>query len=139
VNQQKGASLRARHAGSRAQSSAETLVVFLIFLCILGISASSIFHTGRAAQSRVDEMLAQNAFSEISAKISDACALGSGNVRTFFLARGKAALSASDSTLGFSSGKFFAEQQFRCAITVSSAEPSSTFRVENIDGKIEIT
>ena len=100
---------------------------------------STVSRTGRAAQSRVDEMLAQNAFSELSAKINEACSLGPGNVRTLHLPRGNATLSANGVALGFSSGRFSSEQEFGCPFSTVSSTPSSAFRVENIDGKIEIT
>jgi hypothetical protein len=105
----------------------------------LGIAASSVSGIGRAAQSRADEMLAQNAFFDLSAKIDEACSLGPGNMRLLSLARGNATISANGSAIRFSSGKFSFERRFGCTISTASSLPSSEFRVENIDGKIEIT
>jgi hypothetical protein len=123
----------------RAQASAETLVVFLIFLSVFAIAASAAYRTGAAAQSRAELLLSQNSFSELSEKIGEACLLGPGNVRTISLARGNATLAASGKEFLFTSGNFKAAGRSGCEISVAQASPSTAFRIENIGGKIEIS
>jgi uncharacterized protein (UPF0333 family) len=124
---------------ARAQLSAEALLVFLIFIIVLGISYSATVRIGAAAQEKVQLTLSKNSFSTLVSKIEQCCTLGSGNIRTVEINGNPASLSSSGKTLSFATPSFNSTAAFSCEIEVLKEMPSKSFRVENVDGKITIS
>jgi len=137
----------------RAQASVETLLVFLIFLSAFGIVYAASSRLAAASQSRLDTALSQSSFSDFSAKLKSACALGNGNVREVVV-KGKPATlkTAGDeaeqaalapegtgSSLIFTAGDFSARANSSCEIMLSASAPARAFRIENKDGVLEIS
>ena len=60
----------------KAQISVETLLVFLVFLVILGIAYTASTRLGAASQQSINKALSRETFNELSGKIEEACLLG---------------------------------------------------------------
>ena len=122
-----------------AQASIETLLVFLIFLSAFGIVYAAGSRLAAAAQSRLDISSSQSSFSDFAAKLQSACFLGNGNVRVVEV-NGKAAiLSTEGNSITFTAGSFSARVNSTCEISLLASEPSRSFRIENMNGTLEIT
>jgi len=126
---------------SRAQSSIETLLVFLIFLSAFGIVYAASSRLASAAQSSLDTSLSQSTFSEFAAKLQSACALGSGNVRVVEVKGAPASLSqeGGGKSATFSAGSFAAQANSSCGISLATGAASRSFRIENKEGRLEIS
>ncbi len=133
------------HAAMRsnflAQASIETLIVFLIFLSAFAIVYAASSRLAAGAQSHLDKSISQSSFSDFSAKLQSACALGSGNVREVQVKGAPASLSqeAGGKSVTFVAGAFTATANSTCEISLASSEDSHFFRIENKDGVLEIT
>jgi uncharacterized protein (UPF0333 family) len=123
----------------RAQASLELLLLFAVFLTLLGISLFSASKLNAAAQKRSELSLAERSFADFSAKLSQVCSLGNGNVRTVKIEGAKAEISEEGNALTFQAGSFAASAASSCEISVQQAAPSDRFTIRNIDGKIEIS
>ena len=130
-------SANCRRTGARAQASAESLVVFLVFISILGIAALAISRIGDAAKTRLDSATLQSSMGSLSYAISQACSMGDGNVRQVRL-NAPTSLVASGKTLRLSNGNSSLEKDFNCELLPASLR-SDTFTVSNLNGKIEIS
>ena len=115
------------------------MLVLLVFLCALAISYSAASRIGAAAQRGIRSSLAQRSFAELSSKISEACSLGEGNVRTVEVGGGPATLFADGNSYSFSEGGFSFSANCSCAISVLQNQPSGNFTIRNSGGKIEIS
>jgi hypothetical protein len=126
---------------ARAQASIETLVVFLIFLSAFGMVYMASSRLASAAQSRLDTSVSQSYFSEFSAKLQSACSLGSGNVRTVDVKGKPAALSPmpDGNSIIFTAGSFSARANTSCEISSLPLAASSSFAIENKNGKLEVS
>ncbi|MFA6328016.1 MAG: hypothetical protein WCY41_01075 [Candidatus Micrarchaeia archaeon] len=121
-----------------AQASIETLLVFLIFLSAFGMAYAASSRLAAGAQARLDTSLSQSSFSDFSAKLQSACALGNGNVRVVEV-KGKAAtLSAEEKSITFTAGSFTAAANSSCEISLAAGAASKFFRIENKEGRLEI-
>ncbi|MCX6769074.1 MAG: hypothetical protein NT051_00120 [Candidatus Micrarchaeota archaeon] len=121
----------------RAQASAESLVVFLVFISILGIAALAISRIGDAAKTRLDSATLQSSMGSLSYAISQACAMGGGNVRQVRLSSA-ATLSTDGKKLRLSSGNSSLEKDFNCELLPINLHAGS-FTISNLDGKIDIS
>jgi hypothetical protein len=140
--QQKAASKQAsgiHHRFLFGQLSLETLVIFLLFLTILGISYTAASRLSASTQAATRIALAKSSFAEFSSALSEACSLGNGNVRLVKIREGEAAVSQKGGGYLFSSGAFSAEANSSCEILVLQEEPSANFRIENLEGKIRVS
>ena len=124
---------------SRAQASIETLLVFLIFLSAFGIVYAASSRLASAAQSRLDASLSQSSFSDFSAKLQSACSLGNGNVREVEVKGKPALLTAEGNGITFSAGTFSARANSSCEISLSTDSPARSYRIENVNGSLEIS
>jgi len=125
---------------SRAQASIEALLVFLIFLSAFGIVYAASSRLASAAQSRLDTSLSQSSFSDFSAKLQSACALGNGNVREVEVKGNAAFLSSpTGNSIVFAAGGFSARANSSCGIALAASAPSRFFRIENKEGTLEIS
>lgn len=122
----------------RGQASVETLLVFLIFLMVLGVAYFAASRIAAAAQQRMGISLSEKSFSELSAKLWEACSLGNGNVRTVKMEGVGANISASGNSLLFSAGGFSAKVNSSCEISGGVLNAASA-RIENVGGKLEIS
>ena len=129
-----------RRSSILAQASIETLLVFLIFLSAFGIVYAASSRLASAAQSRLDTSLSQSTFSDFAAKLQSACSLGSGNVREVEVKGNTVALASSASnSITFTAGNFSAQANSSCEISLAAGAPSRFFRIENKDGKLEVS
>ena len=124
---------------SRAQASIETLIVFIIFLSAFGIVYAASSRLAAGAQTRLDTSLSQSSFSEFSAKLQSACALGNGNVREVEVKGKPAALSADGKSIKFTAGNFSSTTNSSCEISITTGSPAHSFSIENKDGALEIS
>lgn len=124
---------------AKAQASLELLIVFLVFLSALGISLAATSKIGAAVQEKENYNLAAASFRGLSAKIESACAMGNGNIRLAEISGAKAKVSSDGKSIFFSAGSFNSSQNFSCEIASLADSPSSSFRIENKDGAIEIS
>lgn len=123
----------------RGQLSLESLLLFLIFLSLLGVSLAASSRIGSAAQARLSYEKAASDFRLLSEKTDSACALGNGNVRQLELSGPPAAISAEAGELTFSAGGFSAQHSCPCNISVLRGEPAASFSIENKGGQLEIS
>jgi len=126
---------------SKAQISVETLLVFLVFLVILGIAYTASTKLGAASQQSIGKALSRETFNELSSKIEEACLLGNGNVRIVQVKGQPMALSASGRTITFNVGEpeFTAQKDFYCDIDPTPASAKTAFTIRNEDGIIKIS
>jgi hypothetical protein len=124
---------------ARGQLSLETLLVFTIFISLLGISYTATSKVGEIAQKKMVEELAKRSFEDFSAKLSSACSLGNGNIRTAEIRGDAAKIESNGRGVLFSTKSFSSQSNSSCEITVLQAEPASSFTIENKQGKIEIS
>ena len=120
------------------QVSLETLLVFLIFLIVLGISYTAASAIGAAAQKKIDSSLARQSFAEFSAMVSETCSLGNGNVRIVEIKGPPATVAAEGNSYSFSAGPFSATANSSCGISAPS-QPAKSFTIQNINGKIGVS
>ncbi|MEM4348586.1 MAG: hypothetical protein QXN37_03385 [Candidatus Anstonellaceae archaeon] len=120
----------------RAQLSLETLIVFLLFVFLLGTSYVTISKIQEKASQRARLEMAKSSFAELSWAIQEACILGEGNVRQVRLYGMQANLSSNGTSYNFSTGKFFAQANSSCQIVVQLQQQSSNFLIQNKNGKI---
>lgn len=123
----------------KGQLSVELLVAFTIFLSLLAISYAASMRLASATSARLDIELANSSASQLSSAIGSACSLGSGNVRMVEISGKPATLAYDGSSLAFTAGAFTSQIASPCPFLISNPGPSSSFRVENLDGKIEIS
>ena len=121
------------------QVSVETLMVFLIFLILLGIAYTAASKIGARAQQKISSTISQNSFDEFSSKLEQACALGNGNIRTIQIRGGPAQIRAQENTLYFEANGFSSGKKINCHISILQDQPSGFFTIQNIDGTIEIS
>lgn len=125
---------------ARAQISVETLLVFLIFLVLLGIAYTATSRLGFAADRQVNAALSRGSFNDLSNRLEEACMLGNGNVRTVSIKGSPAALSqAGEKQLEFRTPYYASATNSSCALEVAQQKPSSAFTIKNAGGKIEIS
>ncbi len=122
----------------RGQASVETLLVFLIFLMVLGVAYFAASRIATAAQQQMSRSLSEKSFAELSAKLDEACSLGNGNVRIVAVEGGSANISAGGNSLVFSAGGFSAKANSSCEIAGNALNAASA-RIENAGGKLEIS
>ncbi len=121
------------------QVSVETLMVFLIFLILLGIAYTAASKIGTQAQQKISRTISQSSFDEFSSKLEQACTLGNGNVRTIEIKGTPAQISAQENTLYFEAKGFSSSKKIPCQLSILQDMPSSSFTIENIEGTIEIS
>ena len=126
-------------AAGRGQLSVETLLVFLIFLMVLGIALFASSRIVAAAQNQEAYALSKSSFEEFSSKLSQACSLGNGNVRRVGINGAPAAVSADGNALEYRAGNFSARLNSSCGISVLRAGAADVFKIDNVEGKIEIS
>ncbi|VVC01679.1 Uncharacterised protein [uncultured archaeon] len=119
----------------RAQASVETLLVFLVFLMVLGIAYLAATRIASASQHRLDYALSESSFADFSSAVSQACALGNGNVRSVQVQGAPASVAVEGKSAQYSAGGFSANASSGCAIS-GAASAATVLRVENADGKI---
>ena len=124
--------------GKKAQASAETLIVFLIFLSAFGIIYAASSRLAASAQSHLDISLSQKDFSEFSSKLASACSLGNGNAREAWVKGKPAELSMEGNSVIFAAGSFSARVNSTCEISLSTNGPARAFHIENKEGVLEI-
>jgi len=129
--------------GTRAQISVETLLVFLVFLILLGMAYEATTKLGSASQQSINAALSRESFNELVSKIDQACTLGEGNQRMVSIKGDEATLTtpaADKKTLHFDTPLFKQDYDSSCRLTVSKTSPSRVFTVENTDGaNVEIS
>ncbi len=130
---------RAAFERSRGQLSLETLVIFLLFITIFGISYSAASRLGSSTQFAANAALAKSSFAEFSALVSEACSLGEGNVRLVKIRGQPATVSQKEGGYSFSAGAFLAQANSTCEIMVLQGGPSTSFKIENFGGKIQVS
>jgi|SRR3989338_8344723 len=123
----------------KAQISVETLLVFLVFLVILGIAYTASTRLGAASQQSINKALSRETFNELSGKIEEACLLGNGNVRIVQVKGQAVSLSSSGKTLQFTSQEFSAQKDFSCGIDSAPASASAAFTIRNENGILKIS
>ncbi|HIH30993.1 TPA: hypothetical protein HA243_06360 [Candidatus Micrarchaeota archaeon] len=121
------------------QLSLEALLLFLVFLSLLGIAFLSASRIGSAAQEKISFELAKSSFGDFSSKLFSACSMGNGNARTVEIQGAPATLTAQGKTITFSSGNFSAKIGSECEAVILHEGPSDGFIIENKQGKIEIS
>jgi len=121
------------------QISLESLLLFLIFLSLLGISLAASGRISAAAQSRIAYEKSASDFQDFAANLKSACVLGNGNVRVVELSGGAARLAAGGKTLGFTAGNFSSQLNSSCELAVLQPATAAEFTIENKGGKIEIS
>lgn len=127
-------------ATARAQISVETLMVFLLFLVLLGIAYTATSKLGFAADRQVNAALSRGSFNDLSNRMEEACILGNGNVRMVSIKGSPASLSqAGEKQLEFRTPYYANTVNSSCALEVALLGPSSAFTIKNIGGKIEIS
>ena len=126
-------------AAQKGQVSVETLLVFLIFLMVLGIAYFASSKIAGAAQREEAYALSKNSFGEFSSKLSQACSLGNGNVRKVDVAGAPASIRMEGDALEYSAGNFSAELNSSCEISVADGGASNVFLIRNNGGKIEVS
>lgn len=124
---------------TKGQLSFELLLVFLIFLSLLGISYTATSKASAAAAKKISYELSRSSFEDFSAKLESACNLGNGNVRTVQIKGEKAALFAEENTLTFTAKNFSGKINSPCNLTLLQSSQSSEFTIENKEGTIEIS
>lgn len=126
---------------SKAQLSVETLLVFLVFLIILGIAYTASTRLYSASQQGINAALSRESFNELSSKIEEACLLGSGNVRIVKIKGQPVSLSAEGRALAFFAPGFSATYDSPCGISIDQEKsmPSAAFTIENSGGAIRIS
>ena len=124
---------------SKAQISVETLLVFLVFLVILGIAYTASTKLGAASQQSIGKALSRETFNELSSKIEEACLLGNGNVRIVQVKGQVVSLSASGRALQFTAPDFSEQKNFSCDINSVPASASTAFTIRNENGIIKIS
>ena len=124
---------------SKAQISVETLLVFLVFLVILGIAYTASTKLGAASQQSIGKALSRETFNELSKKIEEACLLGNGNVRIVQVKGQAVSLSASGRALEFTAPDFSAQKDFSCDIDPTPASAKTAFTIRNEGGIIKIS
>ncbi len=122
-----------------AQLSIEVLLIFSLFLSLSAIAYFATSKIGAASQERVSFELSRSSFLDFSGRLSSACAMGEGNIRTVAIKGAPAAIRADGREYSFSAGKFFATENSSCEISVSKTGASDTFTIANIGGQIEIS
>ncbi|MEM4554286.1 MAG: hypothetical protein QXT25_00345 [Candidatus Anstonellaceae archaeon] len=120
----------------KAQLSLETLIVFLLFITLLGISYVALSKFQEKASERARLELAKSSFAALSSAIHEACILGDGNIREVRLQGMQATISSNGTAYNFSSGKFYAWASSSCQVEVEYSAPSFDFLVKNKKGKI---
>ena len=123
----------------RGQLSAETLLVFLVFLSIFALAFAAVSNVGAASQKKVEEELSRSSFNEFSSKLHSACRLGNGNVRVVEIKGSPATLSLEGGSLKFSTQHFSSSLNSSCGLSLLQDSPSQEFIITSIEGKIEIT
>jgi uncharacterized protein (UPF0333 family) len=126
-------------SSSKAQISVETLLVFLVFLIILGIAYTASTKLGAASQQGIGKALSRETFNELSSKIEEACLLGNGNVRIVRVKGQAVSLSSSGRTLQFTAPEFSGQKDFSCEISSAPESASTVFTIKNENGIIRIS
>lgn len=126
-------------SSSKAQISVETLLVFLVFLIILGVAYTASTKLGAASQQSIGKALSRETFNELSSKIEEACLLGNGNVRIVQVKGQPVSLSASGRALEFTAPDFSTQKEFSCDIDSVPASAKTAFTIRNENGKIKIS
>jgi len=125
----------------KAQISVETLLVFLVFLILLGIAYTATTRLGSASQKSINTALSRESFNELSSKAEQVCILGDGNVRVVSIKGEAATLTAQGNSLKFETASGFSDSYpLSCTLDIQQQSPSRTFTVENIGGtKVKIS
>jgi len=123
----------------RGQVSIETLLVFLIFLSVLGVAYAAASKIAAGSQERVQRALSEKSFNEFSDKAAQACFLGNGNVRIVEAEGGAANISADGTAVHFESAHFRGSFSTNCISESKAQQPATRIRIENKEGVIEIS
>lgn len=123
----------------KGQISLESLLLFLIFLSLLGVSLAASNRISAAAQSRIAYEKSASDFQGFAANLKSACVLGNGNVRVVELKGGAALLAADGKSLVFAAGNFSSQLNSSCELAVIQPSTATEFTIENKGGKIEIS
>ncbi|MCX8194568.1 MAG: hypothetical protein N3G22_00455 [Candidatus Micrarchaeota archaeon] len=124
---------------AKGQLSTELLVVFLVFLALLGLSLAAIDRTLRVSQQKISQAKFDSAFADFYSKLESACSLGEGNVRHFAVEGGKASVSASGTGFTLSLFGISKSGSSSCEIEIADEAPSETFTISNKEGKLVIS
>lgn len=122
----------------RAQISVETLLVFLLFLILLGIAYTASTRLGAASQQQINKALSRESLSELSSKMEQACLLGDGNVRAVSIKGPEATLAVSGRDLSFEAGGFTGAYKSPCDVDLQNSK-SSEFKITNEGGTLKIS
>ena len=120
--------------GKKAQISVETLLVFLVFLILLGMAYEATTRLGSASQKSINAALSRESFNELASNIGQACLLGEGNVRKVAIKGDPAVLStpaADRKVLHFETPGYTEDYNSSCALDIRQPSPSRDFTVEN--------
>ena len=126
----------------RAQISVETLLVFLLFLVLLGIAYTAASKLGAASQNQINAALSRETYNELSSRLESACLLGQGNVRVVDVKGEAAALSVaagSGRELEFRAPHFSGAIKSPCTITGVPSGASRSFTIANTGSGLEIS
>ncbi|VVC00897.1 Uncharacterised protein [uncultured archaeon] len=123
----------------KAQVSAETMLVFLIFLILLGIAYHATTRIGTGAQGKIESVLSRNSFNNFAAKVEEACQLGNGNVRIAEIQGDPATIVSDGRSFTFTAKGFSAGANSSCNIDVIQNQPAKSFRIENEQGTVKVS
>ena len=121
------------------QLSIETLLILLLFLIVLGISYAAASRIGASAQKSIQASLSKTSCNEFSSKLSEACALGNGNVRVVEVKGEPATVYSEGKAYTFSAGAFASAANSSCEVSVLQSLSSKHFTITNKGGKIEVS
>lgn len=124
----------------KAQISVETLLVFVLFLVLLGIAYTASTRLGAASQQSINAALSRESFNELSGKIEEACLLGGGNLRVVLIKGPAATLSSSGQELSFNtpSLKQPLKKKSNCGLNIEKTGASAEFSISNENGEVFI-
>lgn len=124
---------------AHAQLSIEALMLFALFLSLIVVAFAATSKTALAAKDKISFELSKSDFSEFSKSLRSACAMGEGNTRQIRIKGPPAEVAADGKKFIYTAGVFRGESGSQCEIIVHSDGSSSSFDLENTEGKIFIS
>ena len=126
----------------RAQISVETLLVFLLFLVLLGIAYTAASKLGAASQNQINAALSRETLNELSSRIESVCLLGEGNKRVVDVKGEAVKLSIAPGNgrqLEFSAPHFSGTIDSPCPISSVPNGAARSFTITNTGASVEIS
>ncbi|MCX8197701.1 MAG: hypothetical protein N3F07_00690 [Candidatus Micrarchaeota archaeon] len=120
------------------QLSMEALLLFVVFLALLGVSLAASSRISSAAQEKISYEKSAADFRLLSQKAESACLLGNGNLRLIVFSGLPPSISADSQTIFFSSGNFSSNISLPCQISIKASFPKPEATIENKNGALEI-